>query len=136
MSTQRFPELNPDTIRVTRDALHAYARILGDWLKSARARRKHWWHASLRPSLTGLTTGVVRAGADFELELDFIASQLRVRTTQGDVTEDLTGQSAASVASWLDETLAGLEVDPALAPGDKVRGKETFSDYSTVQAVN
>ena len=29
----KFPALDPDAIVVTRDALHAYARILGDWLK-------------------------------------------------------------------------------------------------------
>ncbi len=134
MTTQRFPELDPGTIRDTRDALHGYARVLGGWLATIRARRKHWWHASLRPSLTGLTTGVVHAGADFELELDFIASQLRVRTTEKDVTEALTGQSAASIASWLDETLVAIGVDPSLAPSDKVRTGQQFTDYSSARA--
>jgi len=132
---QRFPELDPDAIRATRDALHAYARVQGGWLAKIRAQRKHWWHASLRPSLSGLTTGVVRADVDFELELDFIASQLRVRTPEKDVTEDLNGQSAASIASWLDETLVAIGVDPSLAPGDKVRGEESFADYSAAQAI-
>ncbi len=136
MTTQRFPELDTDAIRETRDALHAYARVQGDWLKTTRARRKHWWHASLRPSLTGLTTGVVHAGAEFELELDFIANLLRVRTTEKDFTEGLTGQSAASIASWLDETLVSIGVDSSLAPGDKVRGDESFPDYSTEQALS
>jgi len=134
MTTKRFPALDPDAIGTTRDALHAYARVLGDWLKSTRPRRKHWWHASLRPSLTGLTTGVVRAGADFELELDFIANQLRVRTTEKDFKQDLNGQSAAGIATWLDETLAGIGVDPSLAPGDNARGEDTFADYSPAQA--
>jgi len=134
MTKHRFPELDSDAMKVTRDALHAYARVLGGWLATMRARRKHWWHASLRPSLKGLTTGVVRAGADFELELDFIASQLRVRAMEKDLTEDLTGQSAASIASWLDETLAVIGVDPSLAPGDKVRGRQQFAGYSTPQA--
>jgi hypothetical protein len=133
---QRFPELDPDAIRVTRDALHAYARVLGGWLTTTRAPRKHWWHASLRPSLTGLTTGVVHAGADFELELDFVANQLRVRTTSQEFTEDLTGQPAASVASFLDATLAAIGVDPSLAPGDNVRNDREFTGYSTEQAVS
>jgi len=134
MTTNRFPALDPEAMRTTRDALHAYARVLGDWLKSTRPRRKHWWHASLRPSLTGLTTGVVRAGADFELELDFIANQLRVRTAEKDFNQDLNGQSAAGIATWLDETLAGIGVDPSQAPGDKARGEDTFADYSPAQA--
>lgn len=135
MTTHRFPELDSDAITATRDALHAYARVLGGWLATSRRRRKHWWHASLRPSLTGLTTGVVRAGVDFELELDFIANKLRVRTTEKVLTEDLTGQSAESLASWLDETLAAAGVDASLVPGDKVRGDQQFADYSTAQAI-
>lgn len=135
MTTHRFPDLDHDAIAATRDALHAYARVLGGWLGSARTRRKHWWHASLRPSLTGLTTGVVHADADFELELDFAASRLRVRTVQEDFTEELTGQPAASVASWLDKRLGAIGVGASLAPGDKVRGSEQFAEYSRDQAI-
>ncbi len=135
MTTQRFPELDAGAIRATRDALHAYARVLGGWLSPTRARRKHWWHASLRPSLAGLTTGVVHAGVDFELELDFIASRLKVRTADKDITHDLSGQSAASVASYLDETLVAIGVDPSLAPGDKVRAEEHFGGYTGEQAI-
>ena len=135
MATHRFPELDPAAITATRDAMHAYARVLGGWLATSRRRRKHWWHASLRPSLTGLTTGVVRAGVDFELELDFIASQLRVRTMEHDLTEDLAGQSAESIACWLDDTLAAAGVDASLAPGDKVRGDQQFADYSATHAI-
>jgi len=134
MTRQQFPQLDSDAIRATRDALHAYARVLGGWCKSARAQRKHWWHASLRPSPTGLTTGVIRAGADFELELDFVASQLRVRSTGTDFVEDLNGQSAASVAAWLDERLVAIGVEPSLAPGDEVRSDASFANYSAAQA--
>ena len=134
MTNQSFPDLDPEAIRATRDALHAYARLLGDWLKATRAKRKHWWHASLRPSLNGLTTGVVHSAVDFELELDLIASQLRVRTRANEFTEDLNGQSAATIASWLDEALVGIGIDPALAPGDKVRGDAGFADYSSGRA--
>lgn len=134
MTMQRFPRLEPDRISATRDALHAYAKVLGDWLKATRKKRKHWWHASLRPSLCGMTTGVVHAGVAFELELDFINSQLRVRTAEQEATEALTGQSSASIASWLDETLATIGVDPSLAPGEKNRSDEQFAGYSTAQA--
>ena len=134
MSNQSFPSLDPEAIRATRDALHAYARLFGDWLKTTRAKRKHWWQASLRPSLNGLTTGVVHTAVDFELELDFIASQLRVRTRDNEFAEGINGQSAASIASWLDETLVGIGVDLSLAPGDNVRGDASFADYSAGRA--
>jgi hypothetical protein len=134
MAAHSFPELDPNAIRATRDALHAYARIVGDWLKQARPRRKHWWHASLRPSLTGLTSGVVRAAPDFEIELDFLASALRVRTPDQGFVLTLTGQSAASVASWLDGVLAAIAVDPGLLPGEEVRGDQAFPGYSPARA--
>ncbi|MDH3589577.1 MAG: DUF5996 family protein [Gammaproteobacteria bacterium] len=133
MTAHQFPQLDPDTTRTTADALHVYARVLGGWAGSMRARRKHWWHASLRPSLTGLTTGVIHAGTDFELELDFVASRLNVRTPEREFTKELTGQSAASIASWLDKTLVAVGIDPSLAPDDKLRGSEQF-DYSNARA--
>lgn len=134
VSAHRFPQLDPVAIRATRDALHAYARVLGGWLTENRQQRKHWWHVSLRPSLSGLTTGVVRAETDFELELDFVASQLTVRTPGGALREDLVGQSAASIASFLDRTLATVGIDSSRAPGDKVRDDQTFAAYSAAQA--
>lgn len=136
MTQRQYPTLEPDAIAETRDALHAYSRVMGGWLKSARARRKHWWHASLRPSLTGLTTGVVRAARDFELELDLIASQLHVRTAGNLASEDLTGQSAADLAAFIDSTLTTAGIDASLAPGDDVRGAAEFASYEKAEAVN
>lgn len=51
MSTHNFITLSDPAFNKTRDAIHAYARVLGNWLKQCSDRRKHWWHASLRPSL-------------------------------------------------------------------------------------
>jgi len=134
MTHPRFPDLEADDLRATRDALHAYARVLGDWLKSARAKRKHWWHASLRPSVRGLTTGVVRAACDFEVELDFIGSRLRVRTAPMNLDLALSGQPAADVASWLRGTLSDVGVEAGLAPADTDRDKAGFAGYIPVQA--
>ena len=131
---RKFPDLKLDELRETRDALHAFSRVLGGWLKTSRPHRKHWWHASLRPSLRGLTTGIVRADVDFELELDFVSSRLLVRTTAGEVAETLAGKSAATLAAWLDDSLAGSGVDASLAPGGEVRGEQTFQGYRAEQA--
>ncbi len=122
MNTRRFPDLDPDSIRQTRDALHAYSRILGDWLKSSRQRRKHWWHASLRPSLTGLTTGVIVSDIDFEVELDLRESALCVRTSTGEhIRKELHGQPAAELAAQVRNFLcsAGVALSPEVsAAGD------------------
>ena len=134
MGSPEFTRLEPDELRTTRDALHAYAKVLGEWLKAARARRKHWWHASLRPSVRGLTTGVVRAATDFEVELDLIASRLRVRTAPMNLDLELDGQPDAEVASWLRDTLGDVGVDAALAPVDSAWDEAVFAGYMPLQA--
>jgi len=131
---RRFPELDPSEIGATRDALHAYAKVLGDWLKAARDKRKHWWHASLRTSVRGLTTGVVRATSDFEVELDLIASRLRVRTAPMNLDLELSGQPATDVASWLRDTLSDVGVDSRLAPAEPEKDSAGFTGYVPVQA--
>ncbi len=99
MSRRSFPDLDVDEFSTTRDALHAYAGVLGAWASTCRGRRKHWWHASLRPSLVGLTTGVVDAGTNYELELNLRDNVLLGRTVQGaQLTEPLHGQPASTIA--------------------------------------
>ena len=137
MTTQRFATLDESAMRETRDALHAYARVLGTWLKSCRPRRKHWWHASLRPCLNGLTTGVVRAGIDFEIELDLRNSQLRLRTATGQVGCDaLAGQPAQQLADNISDFLTESGVDRALAPkaAHSTERVGRFDGYSAQQA--
>lgn len=119
MDTPGFPELHGRALADTRDALHAYARVLGDWVAACRSPCKHWWQASLRLSLNGLTTGVVHAGPGFELELDLRNSQLRGRTADGqEVVEGLHGQAAEELAQWIKDFLRASGLDDRLAPED------------------
>lgn len=100
---------------VTRDALQAYAHVLGACLKQLRPRRKHWWHASLRPSLNGLTTGIVRGRTDFELELSLRDCLLLGRSSCGNsLSEPLVGQSAADIVTTIATFLAGTALDEDL----------------------
>ena len=117
-----FPPLDVEAMRQTRDALHAYARVLGDGLKAKRAKRKHWWHASLRPSLMGLTTGIVHDEVDYEIELNFRDSEISVRKANGEqLIESLHGQSADQVAAFLQA--AGVHVaDPAAGASGEFPG--------------
>lgn len=122
MSESLFPALENSVASLeTRDAMHAYARVLGDCLKAGRSKRKHWWHASLRPSLNGLTTGVVRATTDFELELDFRRASLHARTSNGNAVDvELDGRSAAEIAVVLGDFLSVNGVaDAGLADADR-----------------
>ncbi|MDH3663187.1 MAG: DUF5996 family protein [Alphaproteobacteria bacterium] len=135
MVTKRFPDLNSSAIGSTRDALHAYARLLGAWLKNCRPKRKHWWHASLRPSLNGLTTGVFSAGSDFEIELDLRGGALNARTAIGDeISERLRGQSAAELAAKLREFFSENGVEEGVFPVEVDESPDGYPDYSNEQA--
>ena len=89
MTPHHFPRIDGELFEATRNAVHAYSRVLGNVQKACRPKRKHWWHASLRPSLNGLTSGVVRTSIGFDIELNLRKSVLELRASSGG-------------ASWLD----------------------------------
>jgi hypothetical protein len=137
MATKRFPSLDALAIVETRDALHAYSRILGAWLKSCRPKRKHWWHASLRPSLNGLTTGVINGGIDFEIALDLRNNQLLIRTATGEShREALAGQPAGELADIVADFLSarGIDDTDGTRAGGGSEQSKRFDAYSTEQA--
>lgn len=135
MALHNFPAMDTGQFADTKQALHRYSQVLGNWLKTCRSRRKHWWHASLRPSLNGLTTGVVHADIDFELELNLRESKLTGLTSEGKrLVIELYGQPVKEIAgavsrflldSGLDENLV-TSVNTDLQPG-------VFEDYSVDQ---
>ncbi len=140
MKSLSFPALDADTLPVTRDALHAYARILGGWTSTCRARRKHWWHSSLRPSLNGLTTGVIFVEKTrFEIELSLRESLLIVRTGDGEsLSIELRGQAANEPSDQVGRFLqsAGVSKETALAVSDRHSDSITakFRGYSPATA--
>lgn len=133
-----FPRLEFDEFAATRDALHAYSKIPAAWIKAGRARRKHWWHISLRPSLMGVTTGVVYADTvNFELELNLHASCLSARMSDGKALQiELQGQSAAGLEAQLRAFLLEAGVPPEFAPppADASDESPAFDGYSIGQA--
>jgi len=137
MTPARFVTLGGPRFDATRDALHGYARILGNVLKQSRPKRKHWWHASLRPALRGLTTGVVHADVDFELELNLRDSTLLAYVVTGEsLTLALHGQPVNEVISRLGAFLAANGVPSGCLPA--AVQDEAFdtrhADYSVEQA--
>ncbi len=139
MTTQQFPNLDPQSLTATREALHAYARVLGDWMTTYRPKRKHWWHASLRPSLNGLTTDVIHAGIDFELELNLREGLLQGRTSIGrQLKEEIHGQPAAELAARIRDFLivAGIDDRLAAAKSNGNNSEDAFAGYSAEHACN
>jgi len=134
-SRRQFQLLDFRPTSATREALHAYSRVIGDWLKKCRSKRKHWWHASLRPSLTGVTSGIVHAEIDFELSLDLKESLLLARTSEGaQLSEGLNGQSASDLAQAIDDFLFDNGVDTGYVPASAPRGADRFVGYSAKHA--
>lgn len=134
MADEKFPPLDPAALASTRNALQAYAQIAGAWCKATRKKRKHWWHASLRPSLCGLTTGVVHGATDFEIELDLAASRVKVRTCASTVSERLVGQSGAQVAKTIRSALLAAGVGENRKPSLDFLSDELYPGYSADQA--
>ena len=137
MTTERFPRLEDVALPDTRDALHDYARVLGGWLTTCRSPRKHWWQGSLRPSLRGLTTGVIHAGPAFELELNLRDSQIHAQTAEGEeVVEALHGQAAEEIAQHIRSFLMSNGVDGQLTPedGSHHNGTRVIAAYSSTCA--
>jgi len=141
-TTHHFPELDPATIAATRDALHAYSLVLGDFPAACRPKRKHWWHISLRPALNGMTTDVIRAPGhlepvDFELELDPTHSLVRARTSNGaELTEPLHGQPASALAETVSNFLTANGLNPSLIPPNPSGADMSTAGYSSDAAAS
>lgn len=107
MAATALPSLPADEIEDTRLVCHAATRVLGGWTLASRPRRKHWWQLSLRPSLNGARTGLLRADALlFELELDLRADALRCVTAceahwRGSLSERTPEQLADELGVFL-----------------------------------
>jgi len=126
MTMHQFPLLDASAIVDTRDAVHAYAQVLGDWRTSCQPRRKHWWQITVYPSVRGLTTGMVQAGIDFELELDLQADRLLGQVAGGGVlSEPLGGRTAAELAEIVQSFLLKNGMDRKCIPADKKRESHT-----------
>lgn len=139
MAKRSFPKLISGDVTETRHAVHAYAQVLGDWRASCLPRRKHWWHISVYPSARGLTTGLIQANIDFELELDFKADCLLAHVADGpSMSEPLGGRPACELADAVTGFLADHGIDRKLAPLDKQRESHNVvaSGYSSEVAAN
>ena len=136
MSKIPYPAIDIASMADTKNALHAYARLMGTWLKHCRAKRKHWWHTSLRPSLKGLTTGMVYGAIDFEIELNMRESFFNVSKSTGQqLNEPLQGESVAQLQDKIKNFLVscglGEQSIPEL-PADIADAH--YADYSPAQA--
>jgi hypothetical protein len=122
MTIRTYPKLDGDHFLETRNTVHAYTQVIGDWRAACQPHRKHWWHASVYPSVRGVTTGLIQSDIDFELELDLHEDLLHARVADGEsMREPLGGRPgselAAAVAVFLTEQGIERELVPAARQG-------------------
>ncbi|HYL86731.1 MAG TPA: DUF5996 family protein [Candidatus Angelobacter sp.] len=92
----------------TRDTLHMWTQIVGKVRLALTPLTNHWWNVPFYVSTCGLTTSPIPyEQPSFEVEFDFIAHQLHVRTSEGR-TKDIP-LAPLSVADFYREFMAALK---------------------------
>ena len=102
-----WPKLDFASLQPTAETLRLMTQVVG----KARLARTPWvnhsWHVTLYVSARGLTTSLIPNGdSAFELEFDFIAGALVVRTTGGD--ERRVQLAAGAIADFYAQVMAAL----------------------------
>src|SRR3954470_3615722 len=113
-----WPALPLDELRETRDTLHRWTQVVGKIRMKLTPPVNHWWHVPLYVSARGLTTSLIPYGDRWlEMEFDFIAHQLHIRTSDG-VLRDVA-LAPRTVADFHDEVfdvLKQLRIDCPIWP--------------------
>jgi hypothetical protein len=122
-----WPPLAYESWADTRETLHRFSQIVGKTRLALEPMVNHWWQVPLYVSVRGLTTSAMPYGgrAMVEVEFDFLAHQLEIRTSDGERrTLPLAAQSVADFYAAYRRALTalGVVVDiwpvPVELPGD------------------
>jgi hypothetical protein len=106
----------------TCDTLHMCTQIVGKTRMVLTPPLNHWWHVPLYVTPRGLTTSAIPLdGHCFDVEFDFVAHRLAMRTSGGE--ERGFGLYARPVADFYEEYMAclrslGIEAKIDLAPAE------------------
>jgi hypothetical protein len=85
MADNGWPKLEFAALHPTAETLRLFTQVVGKVRLARTPWVNHAWHVTLYVSARGLTTSLIPNGASgLELEFDFIASSLVVRTSNGD----------------------------------------------------
>src|SRR5664279_718691 len=79
-----WPALPLEGWRDTYATLHMWTQIVGKTRLRLAPWQNHWWHVSLYVTARGLGTGIMPyGGRSLDIEFDFVAHQLILRTGEG-----------------------------------------------------
>jgi hypothetical protein len=129
-----WPELPLASWQDTYDTLHLWTQIVGKIRMTLTPLINHYWNATLYVSARGLTTSAIPYPRGvFEMEFDFIAHKLAIRTSEGDLRNlDLAPRTVADFYADVMSTLAALKIDVKIhAHPDEVANPIPFADDRT-----
>jgi hypothetical protein len=116
-ATTAWPELPLDGWRDTYATLHLWSQIVGKTRLAFAPMQNHWWQVTLLPTPRGLAAPAMPTAPGstrtFDVELDFIAHELVVRTSDGAVgTLPLVPRSVADFYAAYLALLRELDIAP------------------------
>lgn len=116
--TDSWPALPYAAWKDTLATVHMWTQIVGKIRMELSPPVNHWWHVPLYLCARGLTSGPIPHGVrQFEMEFDFIAHQLAVRTCEGEVrTLELRPRTVASFYGELMDVMNALGLPVRIFP--------------------
>ncbi len=116
MTHAAWPALPYDAWKDTYETLHMWMQIVGKVRLARMPWQNHTWQVTLYPTVFGLTTGRMPYGEDaFEIDFDFVAHELNVRTSRGEHgVIQLVPMSVAEFHAALMQALTALRVPVAI----------------------
>jgi hypothetical protein len=113
-----WPDLPYDAWKDTFATLHLWMQVVGKIRLVKTPWLNHSWHATFYVTSRGLTTSPIPQGErTFDLEFDFIAHQLDIRSSDGRRgSVPLRPQSVAAFYARVIEALNALDIDVRINP--------------------
>lgn len=119
MTSEAWPPLPYRPWEPTKQTLHRYTQIVGKVRMALVPPRNHWWHVTLYPTATGISTGLMPYGdRGLEIAFDLVAHRLDVISSDGRRAGFplRDGTACADVYRRLFDALAELGVDVDINP--------------------
>jgi len=112
-SPECWPTLRLADWKDTYATLHMWTQIVGKIRLELTPKLNHWWNVPLYVSPHGLTTSLIPYGSrHFDIEFDFFASQLVIRTSDPkSATLALAPRSVADFYKGVMAALRSLDID-------------------------
>ena len=114
----QWPPLPLQEWAETKETLHRWTQIAGKIRLALTPLINHWWNVPLYITARGLTTSDIPYGPRwFDMEFDFLAHALRIRTSDGDVREiALEPKSVAAMYGEIFAVLKSLGIECSIWP--------------------